>query len=257
MNQKLANTTALYMEGIRDGRVREAVEACTGDRYTQHSTGIADGVEGFVEFFEPFIERTPIRDIEILRSIVDGNFVFLHVYQDLNNGEARWVATDMFDTDSDDKIIEHWDVIAAVVDVSVNGHTQTNGPADITDEDKTEQNKTLVTSFVDDVLVNHQVEKIANYVSAEQYVQHNPMIPDGIGALRECIAGPGQDMIYRNVFKIMGQGNFVMVYSQVFLHEEIAVVFDLFRVEDGKIVEHWDNMEPIPPREEWANAGKF
>ena len=88
MNQKLANATALYMEGIRDGRVREAVEAYTGDRYTQHSTGVADGVEGFVEFFEPFVERTSTRDIRVIRSIVDGSFVFVHVYQDLDNN--RW-----------------------------------------------------------------------------------------------------------------------------------------------------------------------
>lgn len=47
MSQKVANAAALYVEGIRDGRVREAVEAYTGDRYTQHSTGVADGVEGF------------------------------------------------------------------------------------------------------------------------------------------------------------------------------------------------------------------
>ncbi|MEA1904048.1 MAG: nuclear transport factor 2 family protein, partial [Actinomycetota bacterium] len=81
MNRKLANATALYMEGIRDGRVRAAVAAYTGDRYTQHSTGVADGVEGFVAFFEPFVERTPVRDIRVIRSIVDGDFVFVQVYQ--------------------------------------------------------------------------------------------------------------------------------------------------------------------------------
>ena len=108
MNRKLANASALYLEGIRDGRVREAVEAYTGDRYTQHSTGVAEGVEGFVEFFEPFVERTRVRDIRILRSIVDGRFVFVHVYQDLDKGKARWVTTDLFETDSDDKIIEPW-----------------------------------------------------------------------------------------------------------------------------------------------------
>jgi predicted SnoaL-like aldol condensation-catalyzing enzyme len=255
VNRKLANATALYLEGIRDGRVREAVEAYTGDRYTQHSTGVAEGVEGFVEFFEPFVERTRVRDIRILRSIVDGRFVFVHVYQDLDNGKARWVTTDLFETDSDDKIIEHWDVIAAVVNDSVNGHTQTDGSADITNENKTGQNKTLVASFVDTVLVNHRVEKIADYVSTEQYVQHDPMVPDGIEAFQEFMAGPGREKIYRNVFKIIGQGNFVMVYSQVFFGQELAV-FDLFRVEDGEIVEHWDNREPLP-RDPQPNSGKF
>jgi predicted SnoaL-like aldol condensation-catalyzing enzyme len=256
MSQKLANATALYLDGIRDGRVREAVEAYTGDRYTQHSTGVRDGVEGFVEFFEPFIERNPVRDIEVVRSIVDGSFVFVHVFQDINNGEARWVTTDMFDTDENDKIVEHWDVIAAYRDEpSVNGHTQIDGPTEIVDEDKTVQNKALVASFVDEVLVAHRTERISDYVSADTYIQHNPMVADGIEAFEAFMAGPGKDMVYRNVFKIIGQGNLVMAYSHVFLEQELAV-FDLFRLESGKIVEHWDNMESLPEGTQ-PNSGKF
>ena len=127
--------------GIRDGNVRGAVEAYTGDRYTQHSTGVADGVEGFVEFFEPFVANNPARDIQLVRSIVDGNHVFVHAYQDINDGQARWVTTDLFDTDVDDRIVEHWDVIAPFVDQSINGHTQVDGTTEIVDEDRTEQNK--------------------------------------------------------------------------------------------------------------------
>ena len=47
MSNKLENAKKLYLEGIRDGKVREAVTKYTGDRYTQHSTGVADGAEGF------------------------------------------------------------------------------------------------------------------------------------------------------------------------------------------------------------------
>jgi len=256
MSQKLANVKALYLEGIRDGNAREAVTRYTGDRYTQHSTGVRDGVEGFVEFFEPFIKRNPVRDIQIVRSIVDGPNVFVHAYQDINNGEAKWVTTDLFDTDDDDKIIEHWDVIAAFSNApSANGHTQVDGPTEIVDEDKTEENKALVSAFVDDILVNHQLDKLGDYVSEDTYIQHNPLVPDGIEAFRGFMSGPGKDMIYRTVFKIIGQGNFVMVYSHVFLGQELAV-FDLLRVEDGKIVEHWDNMEPIPEGPQ-PNSGKF
>ncbi|MDJ0770472.1 MAG: hypothetical protein QNJ12_16890 [Ilumatobacter sp.] len=74
MGRKLDNAMGLYLEGIRDGDVRPAVERYTGDRYTQHSTGVRDGVEGFVEFFEPFVERTPSRDIRIIRAIEDGRY---------------------------------------------------------------------------------------------------------------------------------------------------------------------------------------
>ena len=256
MSQKLANAKGLYLEGIRDGNVRSAVETYTGDRYTQHSTGVADGVEGFVEFFEPFVEKNPVRDIQVLRSIVDGNYVFVHVYQNINNGQARWVTTDLFDTDANDKIVEHWDVIAPFVDESVNGHTQVDGPTEITDEDKTEQNKALVASFVDDVLVHHRTERAADYISFETYIQHNPQVPDGLDALTGFMAGPGSSMVYRDVFKLIGQGNLVMTYSQVDFDGADMAVFDLFRVEDGRIVEHWDNMEPIPEGPQ-PNSGKF
>ncbi len=79
--------------------------------------------------------------------------------------------------------------------------------------------------------------------------------PGGVEAFREFMAGPGEDMIYRDVFKIIGQGNLVMASSRVFLGEELAV-FDLFRVENGRIVEHWHNMEPLPEGPQ-PNSGKF
>ncbi|MBT8203232.1 MAG: hypothetical protein KJO87_08005, partial [Acidimicrobiia bacterium] len=89
MSRKIENATALYLEGIRDGNAREAVTKYTGDRYTQHSTGVRDGIEGFVEFFEDFIERNPVRDIEIKRTLEDGRYLFVHAYQSLNNGDAE------------------------------------------------------------------------------------------------------------------------------------------------------------------------
>ena len=96
MGKKLENAKALYYEGIRDGNVREAVTKYTGERYTQHSTGVRDGIEGLVEFFEPFIKRNPSRDIQIVRGLEDGKYVFIHAYQNINNGEAEWVTTDFF-----------------------------------------------------------------------------------------------------------------------------------------------------------------
>ncbi len=107
MHPKLQNARHLYLEGIRDGHYREAVEAYTGDRYTQHSTGVKDDKEGFIEFFSEFVERSPRRDIQIVRGWVDRQYVFLQAYQNINDGEAEWVTTDFFDTDEHDKIIEH------------------------------------------------------------------------------------------------------------------------------------------------------
>ena len=62
MSKRLDHARGLYLEGIRDGRVREAIAAHTGERYTQHSSGVRNGAEGFIEFFEPFIERNELGD---------------------------------------------------------------------------------------------------------------------------------------------------------------------------------------------------
>ena len=170
MNKKLENATQLYMFGIRDGHPREAVARYTGDRYTQHSTGVRDGAEGFIEFFEPFIQRNPIRDIRIIRSLVDGQYVFVHAYQSLNNGESEWVTTDFFDTDEDDKIIEHWDVIKAYTPSTPSGHTSVDGPTEIVDLEQTEANKEIVRQFITEVLIpGGDPTKMDDYISDQQY----------------------------------------------------------------------------------------
>lgn len=260
MMTRLDRAKALYLDGIRDGRAREAVEAHTGARYTQHSTGVRDGVEGFVEFFEPFIANNTERDIQIVRGIEDGNFVFVHAAQSLNGGAAKWITMDMFDTDDDGKIIEHWDVIAEWVDESVSGHSQVDGETEVTDLDLTEANRAVVTGFIDDVLVRGNGERSADYISTETYIQHNPQVADGIegvAAFMAAAAEAGAPMVYKYVYKILAQGNFVASYCLAQVGDEDMAVFDLFRLADGKIVEHWDTMEPLPRGDALVNQGKF
>lgn len=260
MSKKLDNAVGLYMEGIRDGQVREAVTKYTGDRYTQHSTGVADGIEGFVAFFEPFIERSPVRDIRVVRAIEDGQYVFVHVYQDINNGEAKWVTADLFDTDENEKIIEHWDVIQAYVEETASGRSMVDGPTEVEDLDKTEANKKLVSDFCEKVLVGGQADIVTDYISTETYHQHNPLIEDGLAGFGKYLQESAEKGIvakYIKVHHLIGQGNFVVAFSHVQVNDDDYAFFDIFRVKDGKIVEHWDVQEKILPKEQWGNSGKF
>ena len=256
MSQKLENAKNLYLEGIRDGRM-DVVHQYSGDRYTQHSTGVADGTQGFKDFFKGFLERTKDRDIRVIRAIEDGSFVFVHVYQDIDNGSAKWITTDMFDTDENDKLVEHWDVIAAYREPSENmgGTDMVLGDFELKDLDKTEENKALIRSFFVDIFQNGNHDKVADYISTKEYINRNPHVPNGIDAVKLFLAT--QDFNYDFIFKVIGQGNHVVSYSKATLDGKEIAVFDIFRIENGKIVEHWDNMEPIPPRSEWANTGKF
>jgi predicted SnoaL-like aldol condensation-catalyzing enzyme len=259
MTKKVENAVALYMEGIRDGNARDAVRKYTGARYTQHSTGVRDGVEGFVEFFEPFLANNPERDIQVVRAIEDGNYVFVHVSQSLNDGEAKWITMDMFDTDDDDLIIEHWDVITEWVDETVSGHSQIDGPTQVEDLDKTEANRAIVERFVNEILIGGG-QNFTDFISTETYIQHNPQVGDGLegfGTFVAELAAQGTAMVYKYSYKVLAQGNFVVAYSLAQIGEEDFAVFDLFRIADSLIVEHWDAMEPLPRGEALVNQGKF
>lgn len=256
----LLNATRLYLEGIRDGDVRRAVETYTGDKYIQHSTGVRDGVEGFVEFFEPFVERNPQREIELVRTFVDGRFVFVQAGQNINGGEARWVTTDLFDTDRNGKIIEHWDVIHELGGENPGGHTQLDGSTAITDLDQTEANKEVVWRLLTEAFIESPTAPMSDFISTESYVNHNPDAPDGLDALLEMdrtARERGETLYYRHVHRVMGQGNFVVSFAHQVWNNIDYAAFDIFRLDNGLIVEHWDNVELLPPADELVNSGKF
>jgi len=259
MGVRLDNAKALYLEGINDGNYVEAINAYAGNRYTQHSTPVKDGKDGFIEFFAEFVERNPDRKIEIVRGFEDGQYVFLQAIQTLNDGEFRYVTADIFDTDDQGRMIEHWDIIESLRETNVSGHTQIDGPTEPIDLDKTEANKAVVARFLDDVLTNGNVEALTDYVSTESYVQHSSDGADGVEAVEaifSSLAAQGQTVRYE-VHKVVGCGSFVAALSKVTAAGTDMAIIDLFRVEDDRIVEHWDVRETILPEDQWVNSGKF
>lgn len=258
MSRRIDNAKGLYLDGIRDGRPREAVAKYTGDRYTQHSTGVGDGQEGFIAFFEPFVERNPVRDIQIVRALEDGPHVFLHAYQSLNDGEYEWITTDFFDTDADGRIVEHWDVIAPYASRTPSGHTSIDGPTEVEDLDRTEANKTVVRALITEALMDAgDPSAFDRYISADTYVQHSAEVEDGLAPFKSLMLDPARPLVYDEIVLLVGQGNFVATLCRTRWDGAEQAQVDLFRLEDGLIVEHWDNAEPVPPRDEWANSGKF
>jgi predicted SnoaL-like aldol condensation-catalyzing enzyme len=137
----------------------------------------------------------------------------------------------------------------------------TDGPATVQDLPQTAKNKALVASFVDDILVNGRMANIGQYIDADNYRQHNPQIADGLkglGAALEAMAKAGVSMNYQTVHKVLGEGNFVLTVSEGEFAGKPTAFYDLFRVDAGKLVEHWDVIEAIPTRSEWNNVnGKF
>lgn len=255
MGKGLENVRRIYLEGIAGGNAREAVNQYTGHRYTQHSTGVGNGAAGFLAFFEPFVKRNPKREIEIIRIFEDGPWVFCNAFQSLNDGAAKWVTMDMFYTDPDGLILEHWDTIAAFAEQTKSGADMVGGTKEVDEKVDSEVSKSLVLEYTKQVLQEKQLDKLSNFVAMD-LIQHSPLIDGGSSGLSQWLAST-ESGDYDMLFKLFGQGDFVVTYGKRHVDGKDIAIFDLYRIADGRIIEHWDNAEEVGPRETWGNSGKF
>lgn len=249
------------LKSIETG-AQEPVAYINPEKYIQHNQAVADGLAGFgaalgqlAEAAAANPELTP--KVNTVRVFEDGDFVFAHTEY---NFFGPKIGIDIFRFENG-LIVEHWDNLQEIVTETASGRTQIDGPTEITDLDKTEENKQLVKNLLDDVFFGAAPEKITDYISTEQYHQHNPGVKDGLDGLGEALAAlaeAGMPMTYQQNHIILGEGNFVLAVSEgLFMNEHVAF-YDIFRIENGKIVEHWDTIEKILPVEEAMNTnGKF
>ncbi len=234
----------------------EPVAYINPTKYIQHNLGVADGLAGFGAVLPQLPPNTA--KANTVRAFQDGDFVFTQT--DYNFFGPK-IGFDIFRFE-DGKIVEHWDnLIEKPTSPNPSGHTMIDGPTEIKDLDKTEPNKAFVKGFIEDILVNGKMEKIGGYFDGDNYIQHNPQIGDGLSGLGKAMqymASKGISMKIDKVHRVLGEGNFVLVVSEGTFGGVPTSYYDLFRVENGKIAEHWDVMETIAAKAEWKNAnGKF
>lgn len=227
--------------------------------YIQHNLAFGTGPDAFIDAVT-HLGGAPVKTtVENVRAFEDGDYVFLqNVYNFAGNGSQ--VAFDIFRFE-DGRIAEHWDNLAPVAVPNPSGHTQIDGATVVSDLDKTAANKKLMEGFVYDVLHGRNPGSTANYFDGDNYTQHNIQIADGLsglGAALDELARAGIRMIYNKTHMILGQGNFVLVVSEGTFGDASTSYYDLFRVKNGKVAEHWDVMETIADKSTWANQnGKF
>ena len=225
------------------------------NKYIQHNLGVADGLAGLNALLQALPPNST--KVNTVRSFQDGDFVFTH---NEYNFFGPKIGFDIFKFENG-KIVEHWDNLQETAKPNASGHTMIDGSTTIKDLDKTEANKALVKNFFEDILVNKKMEKLSGYFDGDNYIQHNPMIPDQVAGLKAAIgefAKQGLFLKIDKIHRVLGEGNFVLVVSEGNFGKDHDAFYDLFRVENSKIAEHWDVIEPIPAKENWKNNnGKF
>jgi predicted SnoaL-like aldol condensation-catalyzing enzyme len=232
-----------------------AVDRYFGESFIQHDPSLSDGLTG-MKSLAAEIASSPAADITIYRTLVDGDFVLLHSkYHGLARYAGPAIAFDLFRF-KDGKIAEHWGGQESEAPPNLSGRTQVDGPTEVLDRERTEANRTLVRTYRETVMVSLRFDRIEEFIEGAYYAQHASNIGDGIARLRERIASVAKEggRLYLTPRRFVADGNFVLVLSEGDLPSGPTALYDLFRLENGKIVEHWDVLTSIPPRGQWKNS---
>ncbi|NOX67561.1 MAG: hypothetical protein GXP15_00060 [Gammaproteobacteria bacterium] len=224
-------------------------------KYIQHNPQTHEGSEGLVALFQRLSRTSP--KVNIVRAFEDDDFVFAHTEYDF---ERRNIGFEVFRFEGG-LAVEHWDNIQERCGPNRSGRTMVDGPTEAVELELTESNRALVRTFVEVVLVDGRLDRLADFVDEDAYAEHNARLRDGVSYLRAALEAEGvsgRRIDYHRIHRVLAEGNFVLCVSEGNYGGAHTAFYDLFRLAKGKVVEHWDTTEKIASRSEWKNDnGKF
>jgi predicted SnoaL-like aldol condensation-catalyzing enzyme len=114
-----------------------------------------------------------------------------------------------------------------------------------------ETNKANTVAFYKKALFESEVENAFRTYAGSPYRQHNPLIEDGMDGVRKFVAWilANHPDARAEIKRVFADGDYVILHSHwhgLSDNPRGEAVVDIFRLEDGKMVEHWDVIQPIP-----------
>lgn len=117
-------------------------------------------------------------------------------------------------------------------------------------KDNTAKNKEIVVGFYNSIFRDHKPEEAFAKYGGDKYIQHNPRVPDGKDAALKFF-GPyfqANPEAKSEIKRVVAEGDLVWlhVHARRNPSDRGRAIVDIFRVEKGKVVEHWDVIQDIP-----------
>jgi predicted SnoaL-like aldol condensation-catalyzing enzyme len=206
-----------------------AVDRHWADPYHQHNPIARSGVSTFRSLMSSIVS-SPSFTYERLLTLADCDLVVVY-----GRYSQTGVIFDMFRV-RDDKIMEHWDSDA--------GQASQVGQLATLDEDgASAESRALFASFSEAVLLGGEPERSSELLSAT-YVEHHGMGATGPAAFAAFLEA--ESVSYARVHHVIADGNYVFALSEGARGAVAYGFYDLFRVEAGKLAEHWDSRRAVP-----------
>lgn len=216
------------------------IESMVCENYIQHNPFVPTGRAAFLALIPQLKKHnSKIQNIRIFQD--DSHVIMHHLWkQALPFGADEKVAFHILRFDRSGLISEHWSVMADVAKPNLSKRSLIDGPTEITDLENTEKNKALVAKLFTS-LVQNEISTYKNIFRdffQPGFYQHHPQMADGISGF---VASK-----YHRQHKVFGSGNFVLSISEGVHGDRPTAFYDLFRIENDLIAEHWSIYQEIP-----------
>lgn len=257
--QNKAIILRVYDEVFGQGKT-ELVNDLFSKNYIQHDPMLPNGPEGLISYVEMLKSQSPAPVLTVKHILADGDLVAVHWHSSTTpeNESTGQAGFDLYRLDNG-TIVEHWDVIQNVSAKTASGNSMfsdlykyADGAQNITEEQE-EANKRLVTNAIDGLFNGRQLGLLDQFWVGEDFIQHNPGIANGTEALKARYDEINPMGSFRPLHHAIADGDLVFTHTQRLPpgadenNESAGIALgDIFRVVDGKIVEHWDVRQPVP-----------
>lgn len=215
--------------------------------YVDHSPLVEDGLQRLRDL----VIDSPNMRHDVARVLVDeakGLVAFHGSYSGLDP-DVLYVGFDIYRV-AGDKIVEHWDGLVAETPPNESGHTQLDGPTEVDESADTEANRAFVKKVWHTFLHSQDYQSMNKFTRPDgSFTQHSGDIADGVTNMVEFLEELKQDdaaLTYNTLHRTVADGNFVLTHSEGSISGERHSFFELWRIEDGHVVELWDAIMPVP-----------
>ncbi|HEY0924500.1 nuclear transport factor 2 family protein [Rheinheimera pacifica] len=186
--------------------------------------------------------RTEIVDIQVIPL---GNSMFAVSWQEKEGATVTNIQ------DYDSAVVHSFATLPDGQFMRMTGPFTVTRPADEVFDDRPKRNKALVLEAMTTLFQRHDATAVER-LYARDYIQHNPDIPQGRDALQQLVVNLPKDVHYEPGL-IVAQDDLVAIHGRIRGWAEVPqIVVDIFRIENGKLAEHWDVLQNEAP----VNAAK-